>query len=165
MMDPLDDLLTPTPSPPDESLRQQLFARTARVLRWRRRSRQLGTVGLALATCAAGLLLVLGPFPPEEPTALPRAVVKAEVPPPPEEPTSPVALEWRALEHPDEAVRHYTAAADGYLQVGDTTNAMRCYGNALDEGGSAALEANTNDTWLFLAIKQARKKERDGCVE
>jgi hypothetical protein len=76
-----------------------------------------------------------------------------------------VALEWRALEQPDAAARYYREAADGYLQEGDTTNATRCYANALDEGGPGALVANTNDTWLFLAIKQARMKERERCEE
>ncbi len=163
MIDPLDELLTPADSPADERLRQELFARTARVLHRRRLARRLGRAGALAAACAAGLLLVPWALPPEEPPSPSEAVVMKEEPP--EEAAPPVALEWRALERPGEAARYYRAAADGYLQEGDTTNATRCYANALDEGGSAALEASTDDTWLFLAIKQARKKERDGCVE
>jgi hypothetical protein len=76
-----------------------------------------------------------------------------------------VALEWKALEQPEEAEKFYRQAADRYLAEGDASNATRCYGFALDESGPKGLEISTNDSWLLMAIKQARKKETDTCVQ
>ncbi len=159
MHDPLDDLLCPTPSVPDERFQMELFSRTTSSLRARRRWRLVGRVAVPAAVFVAGLLTVLAVTPVQEPGPQDSAVVSLDPPAPPE-PTTPVALEWRALERPEDAARYYLAAGDGYLQEGDPDNATRCYANHLDEGGAPALEANTTDTWLLMAIKQARLKER-----
>jgi hypothetical protein len=115
---------------------------------------------MVVMVCVCVLLLT----PPEEPVAPRNDPLRVE-PIAAVEPPSPVALEWRALENPDEAARYYREAADLYLKASDTSNAMRCYANAIDEAGVNALEVSTTDTWLFVAIKQARKKEKDSCVE
>ena len=158
MHDPLDDLLCPVDSPPDERFQGELFARTTATLRSRRRWRRLGRAAAVAAVFLTGLLTVLAVTPVQEPVAQ-DAVVSLDPPPAPE-PTTPVALEWRALERPEDAARYYRAAGDSYLQEGDPDNATRCYANHLDEGGAPALEVNTTDTWLLMAIKQARLKER-----
>ena len=159
MNDPIDDLLNPVTPLPDDRLRRDLLERTAGALRSRRRRRLLGRVAVLAAVFVAGLLSVVAVTPVQDPSPPEPALVSLEPASPPE-PTTPVALEWRALEQPEDAARFYRAAGDGYLQGGDPTNATRCYANALDEGGASALEVNTTDTWLFMAIKQARLKER-----
>ena len=159
MHDPLDDLLRPIDSHPDDRLQGELFARTTAVLRSRRRWRQLRCAAAVAAVFVLGLLTVLAVTPVQDPLPQELAVVSHD-PPAPAEPTAPVALEWRALERPEDAARYYLAAGDGYLRDGDPDNATRCYAHHLDEGGAPALEANTTDTWLLMAIKQARMKER-----
>jgi hypothetical protein len=148
MNDPLDHLLTPSEPPPGDALRRELLGRTTRALRWKRRRRQI-----AVAACAAGLLALCLVPPPERPSAPPRP---AEVVAQPAD-AEPVVLEWRALDRPGEAAALYREAADRYLEGGDASEAMRCYANALDEARS--LDVNTDDSWLLIAIKHARKKE------
>lgn len=156
MDDPLNDLLRPTCDAPSETLREDLLTRTTKTLRWRRRARQLGGIGVLVAAYVAGLLTVAAWTPLEEP--VPQPVIARE---PCAKPLTPVALEWRALEEPEAAARWYVQAADGYLGEGDPENAVRCYGHALAESGPSGLEVSTNDSWLFLAIKLARKKESE----
>ena len=45
-----------------------------------------------------------------------------------------------------------------YLLEDDLASAARCYRLALDEGAEAS--ARPEDTWLLLAIKNARTKEK-----
>src|SRR5579884_3449712 len=94
MNDPLDALLTPSPPPDDDPLRGPLLQRTQRLLRWRRRARQLAAAAALAACYAAGLAtvhLLPGPSPrragdisplstpsPEPPAA---AVARAPEPP------------------------------------------------------------------------------------
>lgn len=146
MNDPLDDLLTPSRVIPNEPLRRDLFGRTARALRWRKHRRRL----VVAAGVAALLALTVIP-PPEEPIAPPARVADAAPPP------TPVALEWRALDQPAEAAALYREAGDRYLESGCASDAVRCYANAIDE--SRSLDVNTDDSWLLIAIKHARKKE------
>ena len=151
MNDPLDDLLTPAVIPHSEALQRTVFGRTTRALRWRRRRRQV----VVAAGVAALFVLALVP-PPEEPAAPRRVVETVRI----TEPTdSPVALEWRALEQPAEATALFREAADRYLEAGDPAEALRCYANALDE--SKSLDVQTEDSWLLITIKHARKKELD----
>lgn len=154
MNDPLDDLLTPRPLIPGEGRKHDVLDRTTHALRWRLRWRRLGGVGILVATYIAGLLSVAAVTSPEQEPIVPERIVENVTP----VPVPPVALEWRALDQPDEAAVLYREAADRYLEVGDASNAMRCYGNAIGE--TRSLEVNTDDSWLLIAIKHARKKER-----
>jgi hypothetical protein len=149
MNDPLDDLLTPSPAPPGEPLRRELLGRTTRALRWRRRRRHL-----AFAACVAGLFALCLVPPPEEPPAPPPRPVEVAAQP---ADVAPAVLEWRALDRPEDAAALYREAADRYLEAGDASDALRCYANAIDKGDT--LDVTTDDSWLLIAIKHARKKE------
>ncbi len=41
----------------------------------------------------------------------------------------------------------------------DPQSALRCYAAALDEGKPDDLNVSADDSWLLMAIKNARKKE------
>jgi hypothetical protein len=152
--DPLDDLLAP---PPPLPRRDDVFARTLPALRWGRRLRQVGRAAALAAAYAAGLLT--SPGGPPHPQADAPAVVQAAPPGPP----AATDLEWQALERPAAAAALYREAGDQYLAGADPEEAVRCYGNALDAGGAGHLEVSTQDTWLLMAIKHARKKEKNAC--
>jgi hypothetical protein len=71
-----------------------------------------------------------------------------------------VALEWQALEAPAGRPALYRRAADCYLNdEADPQSALRCYAAALDEAGPDDLDLSAEDSWLLMAIKNARKKE------
>jgi hypothetical protein len=162
----LDALLAP-PTPPGDgaALRQRLLERTLRGLRGRRRRRHLVAAAALLACCAAGLLAPhrTGPAP------APRQRVEGKGPAPgvpgPAAPApSAVALEWQAVEAAGKRPELYRQAADRYLGAeDDPRSAVRCYGLALDDGRAEDLTISPQDSWLLMAIKDARKKEkRDG---
>jgi len=70
------------------------------------------------------------------------------------------ALEWRAIDHPEQAGTAYRAAGDRYLaENADPGAAARCYGSALSAGPAEDLTIDPNDSWLMMAIKDARQKE------
>ena len=81
-----------------------------------------------------------------------------------ESPDTPTDREWQAVEAPTRASALYRQAADDYLRRGEHADALRCYGNALDEARPRDLEVNGDDSWLLIALKHARKKERDACA-
>jgi hypothetical protein len=117
-------------------------------------------VGALAAAFAAGFftLAALLPPPPEAPprSTARRAVEAAAL--------TPADLEWLALDQPAEAPALYRQAGDDYLRQGAHADALRCYGNALDEAQPAALEVSSDDSWLLIAIKHARKKESESCA-
>ncbi len=159
MQDPLD-LLRPSECrhPEADAARRRLLARTLREVRRQRRLRRLQALGVLAASFAAGFFTLAALVPP--PCAPERALVRpAEVP---AAITTPVALEWQALDRPAEAPALYRRAGDAYLSQGDPADALRCYGNALDEP-AADLEVSSDDSWLMIAIKHARKKEMQAC--
>jgi hypothetical protein len=146
MTDPLESILRPPPTSPAPP---ELFAATVAALRQARR-RQRARRLAALAACAAALaaLAALLTGPP------PGRVAVVPGPPP-----SAVALEWRAVEGPGPAAPVYVQAGDRYLDEGDPANAARCYGNALSAGEDE--DITEADSYLLMAIKLARKKEKD----
>jgi len=157
MNDPLEVILAPAPVPP---VPESLYPLTVRALRQARRRQRVAQVASLLACAAAGLIALLA-LVPECPGPRPReraaAVVKgADLSAP-----TATALEWRALEGPGPAAPAYRQAGDRYLDEGDPGSAARCYGHALSEGDAA--EFSEGDSYLLLAIKLARKKEKDAC--
>ncbi len=158
--DPLDALLAPPTARPDEAFRRRVLGRTVGVLRRRRIVRWL-TRSAALAACyAAGVLTAyaLRPAPP------PPQVVHVLAPPAPPAPAGPapaLSQEWEAVDHPDQAAELYRAAGDRYLaEEADPRAAVRCYGNALSAGQAEDLTIGPGDSWLLMAIKDARQRER-----
>jgi hypothetical protein len=153
----LDELLSPPAAEVDAGFRRTVLARTTRLVRRRRRLTQ-ASWWAALAACfVAGLVASYGIWPstPPEP---PPAVSKTEPLTP--EPATATALEWAAIDHPDRAAPLYQAAGDRYLaEDADPGAAVRCYGNALDAGSPADLTIQSTDSWLLMAIKDARQKE------
>jgi hypothetical protein len=160
--DAIDDLLAaPKMSGDAERLRQQIWQRTTGVLRFRRRLRQAAWAA-GLAACVAAVVFGLRWRTPAP--ALPQPEV-AERPSPPQPSPSPdasaVVLEWRAFDSPDHQTELYRRAGDRYLAEGeDLQAALRCYGNALDTGTEDDLKLSPSDSWLLMAIKDARMKEK-----
>jgi hypothetical protein len=159
MHDPLDLLAPPATLAPSEMLRQRLFDRTVREVHRQRRRRRLQGLATLAASFAAGFLTLAALLPP------PAA-------PPPRQtagPAAPVApavdLERQALDRPEKATELYRKAGDDYLRQGEHADALRCYGNALDEAAPRDLEVSADDSWLLIAIKHARKKEKEPCSE
>ncbi len=161
MQDPLEKVLAPlTPHPP----RAEVFDRTVQVIRRKRRHKRLAGIGVLCAAYAAGLLTVLACQPPPPETIL--AEVRASDPPAVEQVTqvpSPAEVEWRLFDQPEFSQGLYRLAGDLHLADADPAQAVRCYGNSLDAGQTQDLEVEPDDSWLLMAIKQARKKERNEC--
>jgi hypothetical protein len=73
---------------------------------------------------------------------------------------SAVAMEWTAVESSQPRPDLYRRAGDRYLDSeADPESALRCYGQALDAGGAADRAVSSEDSWLLMAIKNARQKE------
>jgi hypothetical protein len=157
--DPLEELLVPHPAAPPSA---EVFARTVRVLRRQRRLRRLGGVGILAATYAAGLLTVLACHPPA-PVRVSVVEVQPSVEPPPEGkvelPSTPPEADWKEVSA-EGVTLLYLQAGDLHLAEADPAEAMRCYGNALDNAKVSDLEVKSEDSWLLMAIKHARMKER-----
>jgi hypothetical protein len=149
------DFLTPAPRSADNSdLRQRLLTRTLGVLRRRRWLRRTG-LAAALAACfAAGVLSARWLWPATRP--LPELV--RHEPPSPSPPERPDA-DRRTVENPREV--ELVKAADHVLVAqGDPLTALHLYTKALDDSGDDALTISTDDSFLMMAIKDARKRER-----
>jgi hypothetical protein len=152
MSDPCD-LLTPAPSAADDpTRREELLHRTLGVLRRRRRLRRAAWAAALAACYAAGVLTAHWLRPAPQPA--PEMVRTEPQPAPPKvDPPPPV---------PDpDPTRTLVRAADNLLvEKADPLSALRCYTKALDQGGADALTVSANDTYLMMAIKDARQKEK-----
>ena len=148
MPDPCE-FLTPTPAPAhDPELRRRTLNRTLGVLRRRRWLRRVAWAAVLAACYAAGVLTThwLRPAP-----SAPPEVVRVEP-----TPTSKVDEPRPEPVQPD-----LVGAADHLLaERSDPLGALHGYAKALDEGGDAALTISTDDSYLMLAIKDARQKEK-----
>jgi negative regulator of sigma E activity len=156
--DALDELLAAPQPPADaEALRQKLLSQTTGVLRFRRRVRQ-ATWAAGLAACVAAVVFGFRGRPPA-PVAPQPEVSDLPAPPAPDE--SALALEWRAFDSPNRQAELYRQAGDRYLTEGeDLQAALRCYANALDTATDDDQKVSPSDSWLLMAIKDAREKEK-----
>jgi hypothetical protein len=78
-----------------------------------------------------------------------------------QDPTSPVALEWQALDSPQPRPDLARQAGDRYAaEEGDYQSALRCYRDALDAGSDRDRAIQPNDSWLLMVLKNAREKEK-----
>jgi hypothetical protein len=170
--DPLEHLLAAPHLPADRAaLRQDLLDRTRRILRRRRRLRPLAWV-VALAACYTGGLLTMRWVMMSHPPPGPRPPPAMHVPEPAPRPLTPpasipqprpsaLALEWAAFDHPGEQAVLYRQAGDRYLdEENDPEGALRCYRRALDTGSGEDLTISPQDSWLLMALKEARQKEK-----
>jgi hypothetical protein len=157
-----DDLLAP-PAPPSDltPLREQILRHTTRRLRIRRYLRRVA-FATALAACWAGGMLTMRWLSPMAPPALPIVQTQsAPVEPQPEAPPA-LTLEWQAFDSKEKQAELYRTAAAAYLnEEHDPLSAVRCYGQALDAAPEQTQTISTDDDWLLMAIKDARKKEKN----
>jgi len=160
--DPMDQYLAVIPvAPSSAELKEQILAKTIRVIRQRRWSRRLA-VAAAMAACyAAGVLTMWSaPRHADVPTTSPIADAPRPLSQP--EPSrstptlSPVQLEWQAIDQRHGGADLYREAGDRYLnEAQDVESALRCYRNALARGGKEALAISPDDSWLLVALKSA----------
>jgi hypothetical protein len=168
--DALDDLLRP-PSITDrqEKLRQRLAKETTTILlrrRWLRRLR----VAAAMAACyLAGLATMSWLAPQPAITSIPPAQRISEAPRTAEArpqntalaDSSAIAMEWQALEAIHDRPNLYRRAGDRYLEeTGDIQSALRCYRQFLDSGSDSDRIIAPQDSWLLMALKEARQPSR-----
>jgi hypothetical protein len=160
MSDPCDFLTPTAPAASNPDLRRRLLDNTSVVLRRRRRLRRAYWAAAFAACYAAGTLTTHW--------LRPAAPLLAERRPEPAGPEQP-ADAGRPPERPSpgrpdlesDRVRLLVKAADHALaDKADPLAALYGYTKALDEGGDAALAISTDDSFLMMAIKDARKKER-----
>jgi hypothetical protein len=171
--DPVERFLQSPPRAEDGlSWRDTLLARTNGVLRRRRIVRRV-TAGAALAACFLAGGLVAWLVKPESSPAQPADIAANPIPAPkaPEESKTPkavqsrvpaVAQEWSAFDASAQRARKFREAGDRYLQESqDIEAALRCYRQALDAGGDEELIVTPSDSWLLIALKDARQKEKN----
>jgi hypothetical protein len=157
----------------NEALRAAVLAQTIRIVRRRRILRRVAFVGGLAACYLAGLVttwaalsgsgsardtvqaaktsrsaLPTGPSPSEQ-----GAASKAGI--------SATALEWRAFDSHERRRELFRQAGDRYLQqAGDLKSAVRCYRQSLQGALASDLTIKPDDSWLLMALKQAKQKEK-----
>jgi hypothetical protein len=97
-----------------------------------------------------------------QPRPLP-APKSAPTPRPPEPDRAPtaLALEWQAVDSPVRRPELYRTAGDRYLtENGDLQSATRCYRSFLDLCSERDRIVSVDDTWLLMALKEARQREK-----
>lgn len=136
---------------------------TRRRLRRRRFVRRAGLAVAAAVIYAAGLgTMWLAPSRSHTGEAVVRHADAPPDSPSPVEESSPVALEWQALESEPPRPDLYRRAGDLYLAATDVAGALRCYRNALRLSRGTELEFDANDSWLLMTLKsEYRKGGRD----
>jgi hypothetical protein len=157
-------LLCPGPTSDAGPLREALLRQTRRVVRRRLWGRRLAAAAALTACYLAGIgtaRLTERPVArPEAPLFAQRSEKSAEPTPPPASP-APEALEWQALDNPQPQPDVYREAGDRYLaEEADYESALRCYRGALDSGADKDLAVQPGDSWLLMALKDARQKEK-----
>jgi hypothetical protein len=169
---PAEKLLdAPLPPQVATELRGTLFAQTTRVLRRRRRLKQIayiaGLVGCYLLG-AATMLLGMARIHREAPAAL--EVVEAITgnagsvhsisPRDPDSPIPASVLERMAQSCEGNRSDFYRQAGDRYLADGDYGSAVHCYSRSLDAGCEKDLVVSMDDNWLLIQLKIARREEK-----
>jgi hypothetical protein len=152
MSDPCD-FLTPEAIRPDPAASERIFGRTLGVLRRRRWLRRAGWA-ISLAACfAAGVTVTLAMQPaPKTLIVTVRETVTPTPAPAPEADRPSVVAE-------SDRPRVLRQAGDHLLADDNPLAALGCYTRALD-ADSDDLTISTDDSWLLLAIKDARLKEK-----
>jgi hypothetical protein len=178
--DAFDELLTPRPTACDDGLRRAMLNDTIAEVRkargWRRRRRVILVVAAFLGLLAfVGLRIATIDLTRSPPTSWPSTQVIPVFPGglgmgapggatgEPEEGPSAAALE-EIGEFCESGGRAelYRRAGDRYLEESaDPRSALRCYTQALDEGSREDLEISAEDSWLLMALKMDRRKEKE----
>jgi hypothetical protein len=171
--DPLEGMLRPPSPTHDETLRQVVYTQTRRVLHRRRRLRQFAyAAGLLVSFVLGASVIRMTNSGERGRVSAPRAQTASESaneslgaltrPRSPTPDDSALAREWIAFDSNDQRAERYRVAGDHYMtDENDPQSALRCYGNALDNGSEQDLAISTDDNWLLMAIKDARQKEKN----
>ena len=184
----IDRLLECEPAPASPELRSRLRERTQRAVRRRRRARRVRMVALMAACYLAGMLTTSywwlkqrwaanpASLPPsaqhqvvqQRPAPAPRPPVRAQPAAPQLAPVptpAPVLERWAWLAEADERARLLREAGDRYLEAGDLAAALRCYRRSLEADAAGRTDQAGVRNWLYLALKTAKKRERqDECA-
>jgi hypothetical protein len=175
--DPVESFLgNSTGDSASPTLQQAVLARTTHMLRRRRRYRQLALTCAFVCCYGAGLAttrLYTGwaSGPPLQATQDRLGSAGPDLTP------SQTLMASRLDSDPDvpalvferiglgvdtkERARFFCRAGDRYLQHdGDLSAALRCYARALEIGSASDLSVSPDDSWLLMALKQARLEER-----
>jgi hypothetical protein len=174
--DACDRMFQPRPATPaNEELKHILLLQTTRVLRRRRQLRQCGYAALLGVCYLAGMATVrFWPQPVPSPN-LPVSAVPEPNPAKPPLPPGPIIVQAPAIDShlsapalerlgeiaaADQRAVHFFRAGDRYEKAGDMAAALRCYKLALDAGTESDLAVAESDSYLLMALKTARKKEK-----
>jgi hypothetical protein len=162
-----DDLLAPVSTPQSSELRQRVWNETRSVLRWRRWRPPVVFAGVCGGCILAGVLIGRLSLPAASELPEARADHQDNQPVKVEGPrivaATAQALESQAFDSfaPKERAARYFQAGHRYLEEeNDAESALRCYRQGLDAAGGDDLEITPNDSWLLLALKNARHKEK-----
>ncbi|HTU20054.1 MAG TPA: hypothetical protein VMG10_18460 [Gemmataceae bacterium] len=170
--DPLDGMLCPPSPTDDEALRQMVYTRTRRVLHRRRRLRQFAyAAGLLLSFAVGAGAMRLTISGERGRVSAPSSQTASESsnkplgaltrPRSPQSDDSALTQEWIAFDSEDHRGELYRQAGDRYMtEENDLQSALRCFSNALDNGAEEDLAISSDDSWLLMAIKDARQKEK-----
>ena len=76
-------------------------------------------------------------------------------------PQNEQVIELQARTHAEQRVARLRKAGDLYLeQEQDYAAALRCYTQALNDANPQTFDISPDDTWLEMALKDARRKEK-----
>ena len=168
----LDGSASPTAT--GELLRRELLARTTGVIRRRRHMRRFGILGAVACAYLAGVLTVslrtsrteiAAAGGQERPAATVRQDVGEDLRPAESAPSEVAASTLEVPLGAIDATNRYELfcrAADRHLtETGDFTAALNLYRQALNTANEEELTiAAGRDTWLLMALKNARQQER-----
>ena len=175
--DDLDALLdAPTTSAPvGDALRHELLARTSRVIRRRRHVRRTGLLGLVACAYLAGVLTMnlratqQDVIVAERPGASPRSGQDESATE--DAPVLGMTHEEGSAYVVGESIdlnryEVFCSAADRHLnETGNYTAALNLYRQALNAASEDQLAiAAGSDTWLLMALKNSRQKERNHAI-
>jgi hypothetical protein len=134
----------------------------------RQRSRQRRLVWITAAAAAVLIMLVSGVLllkhhnAPEDVPGV-RSPVAVDTPLPDTLATDAPAADIERvgeISSPGHRAVLYRRAGDRYLDDADPQDALRCYTQALDDGSEADLQVSAEDSWLLMALKIDRNKEK-----
>jgi hypothetical protein len=171
--DALDDFLgRPVPRASDE-LRRTVLEKTTRVVRGQRRRKLLAAVIAVVAACVlfaiSGYLLFSGRREPNvvrdepapAPSPKPSPIIAPPAPALAADTPAPVLERAGEMGRPEVRAELYRRAGDRYLEESaDAEAALRCYTQALDDASRDDLNVSSSDSWLLMALKMDRRKEK-----
>ncbi len=161
--DDVDVLLSPSTVRENDNLRQAILQRTTRIVR-RRRSVRNGLWLAAMVVCYAAGATTMH-FVAQHDGQAPQPVVQREPPasqvlprPAASVAERPHAAPSEPALSPYERLRRYS---DRVLnQKGDIALATRCYARALDQASAEERAISVDDSWLLMALKADRFREK-----